>query len=255
MIIRSTTFFTTIAVVLVAPWLLVGCQPMQTIDGAQFGVDRTSRVAKKVDEAVLRQGAAKAYQDRIAQIRAADELVENSPMTARVTVILWRLSAQVSIVKVGAVAVVPELTLYRANRPDLDCLPGGRFFLSTALLAANFVTDDELAMLIAHHLAHALSEHGRERANDQIDPKLQNDMAAMAAWVTWQIPFSRLHEQEADRVGIELAARAGYDPAAVLPAWRKMNASLLHGLPERRIQDLSNQSQRVLPLFEASRRR
>jgi predicted Zn-dependent protease len=86
------------------------------------------------------------------------------------------------------------------------------------------------------------------------------DLAGLVAQVTFLLPYSRLHETEADRIGVELAARAGYDPAAAINVWQKMAALSGGGGPpailsthpsnEDRIQDLEVYVQRVMPLYE-----
>jgi predicted Zn-dependent protease len=91
------------------------------------------------------------------------------------------------------------------------------------------------------------------------------DLASVVGQVTFLLPYSRLHETEADRMGVELAARAGYDPRAAVALWQKMSRlsgasgtpALLstHPSNEERIKDLGVFSQKVLPLYEQARPR
>lgn len=82
--------------------------------------------------------------------------------------------------------------------------------------------------------------------------------------VTHGLPDSREFEREADRIGVELAARAGYDPRAAVTLWQKMAQAGGGGTPQflsthpseqSRIQDLQAYSARVMPLYESARRR
>jgi len=90
------------------------------------------------------------------------------------------------------------------------------------------------------------------------------DMASMVANLTYNLPNSRLHETEADRLGVELAARAGFDPRAAVSLWQKMGRVSGGGPPqwlsthpsgETRIRDLQDYAGRVMPLYEAVRRK
>ena len=119
------------------------------------------------------------------------------------------------------------------------CMPGGKIAVYTGLIERLDLTDDELAAVMGHEIAHALREHARERIGRQmatqtgtaigavaleiftgirIDPNLAGTVS-QAAFV---LPNSREAEQEADRIGVELAARAGYDPRAAITLWQKM---------------------------------
>jgi predicted Zn-dependent protease len=134
---------------------------------------------------------------------------------------------------------------------------------------------------MGHEIAHALREHGRERASQQLAAKAGataigiaanvflgtgqtgTDLAGVIGQVTYVLPYSRIHETEADRIGVELAARAGYDPRAAIALWQKMATlsggsappELLstHPSDQTRMKDLAEFSQRVLPLYEQAR--
>ena len=131
---------------------------------------------------------------------------------------------------------------------------------------------------MGHEIAHALREHARERASQQMNAGIlatgasialgggqgTADMAGMVANLTYNLPNSRLHETEADRMGVELAARAGYDPRAAVTLWQKMQKVgggsgpqwlSTHPSSETRIRDLTDYSARVMPLYDAARRR
>src|SRR5947207_13880593 len=113
------------------------------------------------------------------------------------------------------------------------CMPGGKIAVYTGLIDQLHPTDGELAAVMGHEIGHALREHGREQASQQmleqlgvgllgaltgVNPQLTQTIAD----VTISLPHSRTQETEADRIGVELAARAGYDPHAAVSLWQKM---------------------------------
>ena len=116
------------------------------------------------------------------------------------------------------------------------CMPGGRIMVYSGLIDTLDLSDAELATVIAHEIAHALREHTRERVSRAYAQQLvlsgaaavagvsegTANIANMVAEVTFQLPFSRDQESEADIIGLELMARAGYDPRAAVTLWNKM---------------------------------
>ena len=107
--------------------------------------------------------------------------------------------------------------------------------LYTGLIEKIEPTDDELAQVLAHEIAHALANHTAEKMSVALasslgimvvgiatDNRMATTGAAAAALVAVALPNSRTAETEADRIGIELAAKAGYDPHAAVTLWQKM---------------------------------
>ena len=149
---------------------------------------------------------------------------------------------------------------------------GGKMAVYTGLLQQLALTDDELAAVLGHEIAHALREHVREDGTAAGDRRGTAVGAAVLEYFTgvnpgelghtftqamFVLPHSREHEQEADRIGVELAARAGYDPRAAVALWQKMAARdggqppqwlSTHPAHATRIRDLQDYAQRVLPL-------
>ena len=134
------------------------------------------------------------------------------------------------------------------------------------------LSDAELATVLSHEVAHALREHTRERVSRTYAQQLvvagaaaatgasegATNLANMVGQVTFQLPFSREQESEADQIGLELMARAGYDPRAALTLWKKMSAAeqsgtpkflSTHPAPKERIKDIEKNLPRVLPLY------
>lgn len=143
----------------------------------------------------------------------------------------------------------------------------------TGLLNQIKPTDDELAAVMGHEISHALREHARERVSQQMVTNVGLSVLAAATGVSadlggkltdvmFTLPNSRTHESEADLMGLELAARAGYDPRAAVTLWQKMGSASSGSPPEflsthpsasTRIKDLQAASQRVLPLYEQAK--
>lgn len=129
------------------------------------------------------------------------------------------------------------------------CMAGGKMAIYTGLLEKIEATDDEVAQVMGHEIAHALANHTAERMSMAMASQLglmgiaiaaggseQRGMilsgSAMAAAVAITLPNSRTSEAEADEMGIELAARAGYDPKAAATLWKKMGEASKGGPPQ-----------------------
>ena len=116
------------------------------------------------------------------------------------------------------------------------CMAGGRMAVYTGLIQKLDPTDDELAQVLAHEISHALANHTAERMSVALatqagvvlagvlsdDAQKTMSRAAVAAALAVQLPNSRTAESEADEIGIELAAKAGYNPNAAVSLWQKM---------------------------------
>ena len=156
-------------------------------------------------------------------------------------------------------------------------MPGGKIAFYSGIITKLSLTDDEIAAIMGHEIAHALREHARERASEQQAAglligvgaailgagQIGADLGQTAYKVAVGMPNSRSHETEADRIGVELAARSGYDPRAAITLWQKMAKAggsgppqflSTHPSPETRQQDLAVYAARVMPLYEQARR-
>ena len=175
-----------------------------------------------------------------------------------------------------------EVNLIGSKQINAYCMPGGKIAFYTGILRTLQLTDDEAAMVMGHEMAHALREHARERMGKStvtsgaarlggallsgwlgIDPNL-TDMVAQQGANLLSLKFGREDESEADLVGMEIAARAGYDPRAGITLWEKMGANnkgappqwlSTHPSNETRTKDLTDYSARVMPLYQAAAKR
>jgi predicted Zn-dependent protease len=205
---------------------------------AQEGVavERMSRLRSLVPAEQLEAAATQQYDDLKREARAKDVLVaEGDPQLARVRGISQRLIAQAQRWNPAAARWKWEVNLIRANTVNAFCMPGGKIAFFTGLIDKLQLTDDEIAIVMGHEIAHALREHARERAAKgnllQLGANLGS--AILGLGQTGQtvvgggaqlamLKFSRDDETEADTVGLDIAARAGFDPRAGVALWRKM---------------------------------
>ncbi|UGA39844.1 M48 family metallopeptidase [Chromobacterium haemolyticum] len=160
--------------------------------------------------------------------RAAGQLNTDAAMTARVRKISQRLIAQAPVFRPDAAKWRWEVNVMRNDEPNAYAMAGGKIMVYSGLITKLKLSDAELAAVIGHEISHALREHSRESMSQayaqQVGLSLvgavaglkqnQMDMAAMAADVALSKPNSRTMESEADIMGLELMARAGYDPNA-----------------------------------------
>lgn len=168
-----------------------------------------------------------------------------------------------------------EVNLIGSKQINAFCMPGGKIAFYTGILDQLKLSDDEVAMVMGHEVAHALREHARERmgksAATNLGAGLLTQMLGLgqlgqtvtnygAQLLTLQ--FSRDNESEADLVGMELAARAGYDPRAGVTLWQKMGAANKGAPPQwlsthpsgtTRIGDIEANLPKVMPLYERAK--
>lgn len=138
-----------------------------------------------------------------------------------------------------------EVNLIRSNSINAFCMPGGKIAFFTGIIDRLKLTDDEVAIVMGHEIAHALREHARERAakntltnvGGRIIGSLifgggAGEVIGAAGGNLLTLRFSRGDELESDLIGMELAARAGYDPAAGISLWKKMSAAAKGAPPQ-----------------------
>jgi len=161
------------------------------------------------------------------------------------------------------------------------CMPGGKVAVYTGILP---ITQNEngLAVVLGHEVAHAIARHGNERMSQSLVASMGGIALAVAlkekpsatrqlymaafgvgASVGFLLPYSRVHESEADRIGLTIMARAGYDPRGAVPFWNRMGKQggarppeflSTHPAPASRIDDLKIHINEALPYYEKLRK-
>ena len=194
-----------------------------------------------VPESQAIQASTQAYSEVLAPIKKQGKLNDDPAMKARVDKITARLVAQ-------AIKYRPETQSWDWQVAVIDdpktlnawCMAGGRMAIYSGIITQLSLSDDEIAQVMGHEIAHALAKHTAERmstamaseaalqvgamllGSDSVTSQMTLKAAAAATTVGVQLPNSRQQESEADRIGIELAAKAGYDPHAAPRLWEKM---------------------------------
>jgi predicted Zn-dependent protease len=252
---------------------------VQTTRGGEVGVDRPQKMSIFTPSA--EQVDATARQQYLQVTRAAGKkgaLNHDPAQTARVRHIAQRLIPHTAVFRDDAVRWQWQVNVLTSDEVNAWCMPGGKIAVYTGLIERLEVTNDELAAVMGHEIAHALREHARERMGRQQATAVGSALGSAAleiftgvrlgelgdafAQAMFVLPNSRENEQEADHIGVELAARAGYDPRAAVSLWQKMAAGgggqppqwlSTHPSHETRIRDLQDYSQRVLPLYEKAK--
>ena len=257
--------------------VLAGCTGMNTTQSGAIGVNRTQYMSSLVPSQALEQEASQQYADILKQAQAKGLLDRDAQQLSRVRTISQRLVAQAGIFRPDAAGWKWEVHVLSSDEVNAWCMPGGKIAVYTGLISKIKPTDDELAAVIGHEIAHALREHARERVSQQMATNLglsvlsiatgssvASDLGGQLTDVMFSLPNSRTHETEADRMGVELAARAGYDPRAAVTLWQKMGAASSGSAPpeilsthpsaESRITDLQAAAQQVLPLYQQAKK-
>jgi len=241
---------------------------------AQEGVnvERMSRLRSLIPEKELEQQATQQYEELKQQARAKGVLApDTDPQLQRVRAISRRIISQAARWNEAASGWQWEINLIQAPNVNAFCMPGGKIAFFSGLIDQLKLTDDEIAIVAGHEIAHALREHGRERVAKgsllQLGANLGSAIFGLGQtgqMIVGQgaqlalLRFSREDETEADTVGLDLVARAGYDPRAGVALWRKM-AMLEKSAPPQwlsshpsgsnRIAQIEKTLPQVMPLY------
>lgn len=189
------------------------------------------------DSAIVQSKAA--YLSTVQELDANAQLVDDPALVNRVQTIAGRLVSE-------AVVLFPNSKDWEWSVAIIDdpetinawCMAGGRMAIYTGIINKLDLTDDEMAQIMGHEISHALANHTAEKMSRAMAINAgvaatavvtdNNAMvlsgAAMAAQLALDLPNSRVAESEADRIGIEIAALAGYEPQAAVTLWQKMAA-------------------------------
>jgi predicted Zn-dependent protease len=253
-----------------------GCQTVETTKPGVVGVSRQQRMAVSSEE--VNAGAEKQYAQMMAEAKKKNALDRDSAQIERVKRIVSRLVPQTTAFRPDAAKWPWEVHVISLDEVNAWCMPHGKMAVYTGLLQKIQPTDDELAAVMGHEISHALREHTREQISQQMGTQTvlgiagalfglgeaAQNLGGMVANVTLNLPKSRTDETEADRMGVELAARAGYDPHAAISLWQKMEKLAgsqppqwlsTHPSNETRLSDLKQYADKVAPLYAAAKGR
>ena len=262
--------FRTAFVIVLSACVVVACQSTPVTGRKQFLV---------VPESQAIEASKEAYVQTLQPLRQQGKLNNNRALVARVHSITARLIPQ-------AIAYRPETAAWDWQVVVIDepetlnawCMAGGKMAIYTGIVQKLSLSDDEIAQVMGHEIAHALAKHTAERMSvamaqqaalqvgaillggDSASSQIALQAAAAATTVGVQLPNSRQQESEADRIGIELAAKAGYDPHAAPKLWEKMMQASggggksdflsTHPASEKRLEALTALIPQMMPLYE-----
>jgi predicted Zn-dependent protease len=227
-----------------------------------------------VSEGTAIEASKESYLTQMNELKSAGKLVTDPRIVQRVDRITGRLVAQ-------AVMKRPETAKWEWSIEVIDdpktvnawCMAGGRMAVYSGLLQKIDPTDDELAQVLGHEISHALANHTAEQMSIALatqagvalvgilsdDAAKAMSTAAIAASLAVQLPNSRAAESEADEIGIELAAKAGYNPNAAITLWQKMEKASgdgppqflsTHPSPGNREQRLAELAPKMMPFYQ-----
>lgn len=204
---------------------------------AQVNVGKESRAAGLVPAEEIEAASAQQYSQLLAEAKQKGALApENNPSLQKIRAIAQRMIPQGLRFNDRARSWRWEVNLIGSKEINAFCMPGGKIVFYTGLLEQLKLTEDEAAMVMGHEMAHALREHARARVAKEQGAGVAvglitqifglGQLGQMGANVGAQLltlRWSRADESEADLVGLEIGARAGYNPDAAISLWTKMD--------------------------------
>ncbi|HOB45539.1 MAG TPA: M48 family metallopeptidase [Zoogloea sp.] len=262
--------------VMIAATVVTACQTVQTTQSGAVGIERKQMMMVSSKEMDL--ASSQSYHQILQQAGQKNALNRNREQVERVRAVARRLIPATGAFRSDAPGWQWEVNVLSSNELNAWCMAGGKIAFYSGIIERLDLSDDEIAAIMGHEIAHALREHARERASQSMVTNLGvavvgaalgvgsagTDLIGTVAKVSFELPNSREHETEADRIGVELAARGGYDPRAAISLWQKM-AKVSNGAPpqwlsthpsnETRQQDLQQYAARVMPLYEQATQR
>lgn len=268
------SFFSVIATAALSAMLLVCSGCTSTTSGGEVGANRSQLML--ISEEQMEASAQQSYAQVLAEAKANGTLLASTDTQAkRVREIATKLIAKATVFREDAKDWTWQVNVIKDDTVNAWCMPGGKIVVYTGIIDALNLTDGELAAVMGHEISHALKEHSREQSSKQVLEQLGVAVVATAAGLGEAgtamlqlgtqlgvtLPFSRKCETEADHMGTELMARAGYDPYEAVNIWEKMNALGGSSTPEilsthpsndSRIADLKKVAKKVYPLYESA---
>ena len=261
------------------PLFLAACS--STTESGEVGVGRKQLILVPSEQ--IMQLSEQDYAKVKAEAQAQGNLDKDPAVVARLKSISQRLIPQTSVFRKDALNWKWEVHAISSEELNAYCMPGGKIIFYTGLIDKLKMTDAEIAAVMGHEISHALREHGRERMSEEllkqaglmglemlvatkaVDSKYSQYLGAatIVSTVAISLPHSRRQEKEADDMGMELMARAGYDPHESITLWKKMSSSGAAKPPEilsthpsdsNRIKDMEGLLPKTLPLFQTAKK-
>ena len=274
-ILYQPRFIQSFVTVLVSACLLVACA--NTSRSGVVGVERSQFMM--ISAAQIERISASSFEQQAKAAQKKNILITSGPQYERLKTIANRLIPQTAVFRDDTHSWNWGLQLIDSPLVNATCAPGGRITFYSGIINKLNLTDDEIAAIMGHEIAHAVREHGRERVSQAMAQNVIANVALAAAGAgsaqsidaanqimqyVLVLPNSRQNEKEADAIGLEIAARGGYDPKAAITLWEKMSKESkgknppeflsTHPSNQNRIKELSALMPRVMPLYEAAKR-
>lgn len=260
---------------LCAALLLGGCQAVNTTSGGAVGVERKQYMFSMLSTDQVNQMYAQSYQETLTEASGKGLVDNNSAIGKRVQAVGKRLIAQAPVFRPDAAQWQWDVNLIKSDELNANCGPGGKIIVYSGLVEQLKLSDDELAAVMGHEIAHALREHGREAMSKAYGVQMASQLGAAfglgqgslqlantGVQYLMTLPNSRANENEADLIGLELSARAGYNPNAAISLWEKMSKASEGAPPEfmsthpsssSRISALQAAVPKVLPFYQQAK--
>ena len=264
------------AIALLLVGLIPACVSAAPAQHEGIDVGKPSAVRKLVPAEGLERQASQEFSQLKRQAADKKALVpDDHPQARRLRQIAARIIPHAARFNPRARQWQWEVILIGSQQVNAFCMPGGKIAVFSGLLLGLQLSDDEAAMVMGHEIAHALREHARERLAKteltRLGANLLGEFVGRGKYTglfdmggqLMTLKFSRDDETEADTVGLDLAARAGYDPRAGITLWKKMMAANKGAPPQwlsthpsgnNRIREIESHLPEVMPLYERARR-
>jgi len=247
---------------------------------AQEGVEVTKSKLLLLPASTVENSASQQYGQLMRQAQQKNALNRDPQQVERLRVIARKLIPQSARFNASAAKWRWEVNLLSSKSVNAFCMPGGKIAFFTGIIDALQLDDDEIATIMGHEIGHALLEHGRARMSEQVAKnvgisiaaavfnlgQMSAELLAQAANLAVSLPYARSQETDADLVGLELAARAGYDPRAAVSVWQKMSKYAqsagkgqppqflsTHPANDTRIKQIEANLPKVMPLYQKAK--